>query len=63
MKLMIRLTDEECRALAQLAARERRDPRDQAALSVRRDLERNGVLSMTQAPNVAPTRPAQGGAA
>jgi len=41
---MVTLYDEERRALWELAKRERRDPREQAALSIRRDLEQRGLL-------------------
>lgn len=42
----VTITVDECErvALVQLAQRERRDPRDQAALIVRRELERLGLI-------------------
>jgi len=43
-RLMIRLEAEECVALWRLAQQERRDPRDQAALIIRQELERRGLL-------------------
>lgn len=43
-RFMVTLYDEERRALWELARRERRDPREQAALSIRRDLEQRGLL-------------------
>ena len=49
------LGNEERRALVRLASRERRDPRDQAALLIRRELERLGLIerpTLTQ-PEVA----------
>ena len=44
-RITVWLREEEHQALWELATRERRDPRDQAALAIRRDLERRGLLS------------------
>lgn len=46
-RFMVTLLDEEHQALWELAAREHRDVRDQAALAIRRDLERRGLLAET----------------
>jgi hypothetical protein len=43
-RVTVTLLDEERDALHVLAQRERRDPRMQAALLIRRELERAGVL-------------------
>ena len=43
-KLVISLDGDERVALVRLAERERRDPRAQAALMIRRELERQGLL-------------------
>ena len=43
-KLVISLDGDERDALVRLAERERRDPRAQAALMIRRELERQGLL-------------------
>jgi hypothetical protein len=43
-KLVISLDGDERVALVRLAERERRDPRAQAALMIRRELEREGLL-------------------
>ncbi len=43
-RITIRLENTERDALIELSQRERRDPRDQAALIVRRELEREGLL-------------------
>ncbi len=43
-RFMITLYDDERRALWELAKRERRDPREQAALAIRRDLAQRGLL-------------------
>ncbi len=44
MRLITRLNPIEYDAVLQLAQRERRDPRDQAALIIRRELERLGLI-------------------
>jgi hypothetical protein len=44
-QVTVKLKNEEKDALQQLAERERRDPRDQAALIVVRELERAGLLA------------------
>jgi len=41
---IIKLRPSERKALMVLAKRERRDPRDQAALIIRRELEQRGLL-------------------
>ncbi len=43
-RILISLDGTERSALNQLAERERRDPRDQAAVLVRRELEREGLI-------------------
>ncbi len=43
-RISIALTDGECSALLSLAERERRDPRAQAAVLIRDELERWGLL-------------------
>ncbi len=43
-RITIALTDGECSALLSLAERERRDPRAQAAVLIRDELERCGLL-------------------
>jgi hypothetical protein len=43
-RLTITLMQDERTALWELAQRERREPRDQAALIIRRELEREGLL-------------------
>ena len=43
-RLVLSLRSDEHDALMELAARERRDPRDRAALMIRRELERVGLL-------------------
>ncbi len=44
MRVTITLQDDEKNALLVLAEQEKRDPRRQAALIIRRDLERRGLL-------------------
>ncbi len=44
LRLVINLRPEEREALVRWAARQRRDPREQAALVLRRELERRGLL-------------------
>jgi hypothetical protein len=44
-KIFIRISDEEVKALTQLASVERRSTRDQAALIIRRELERMGLIT------------------
>jgi len=44
MRITIHLRQDEHEALWCVAERERRDPRDQAALIIRRELERAGLL-------------------
>lgn len=43
-RIMVTLRQDEREALRVLAERERRDPRDQAALLIRGELERRGLL-------------------
>lgn len=43
-RIMIPLDAEERFALVELAKQERRDPRNQAAVMIRRELERQGLL-------------------
>jgi hypothetical protein len=47
-RIMITLQQNEREALRELAQRERRDPRDQAALFVRDGLQRVGLLPVDQ---------------
>lgn len=49
-RITVRLTDEEWEALKTGAQVERRDPRDQAALFVRRALEDAGLLAPVREP-------------
>lgn len=49
MRVTIYLEQEEREALTHLAQRERRDPRDQAALMIREDLQRRGLLPVETA--------------
>jgi hypothetical protein len=51
-RMVITLEKEEVDAILALARRERRDPRQQAALCVRRDLERRGLLPSTDQQHV-----------
>jgi hypothetical protein len=51
MKVTIYLDQQERDALSNLAQRERRDPRDQAALIIRRELERAGLLPTDTPPD------------
>lgn len=44
-RIMVKLTEDETKAMWHLAEQERRDPRQQAALCIRRELERRGLLS------------------
>lgn len=44
-RIMLTITPEESAALGALATKERRDPRDQAALILRETLEKIGYLS------------------
>lgn len=46
-RVTITLSEEERNALIALGQRERRDPRDQAALIIRHELERFGMLPTT----------------
>jgi hypothetical protein len=56
-KIIVYLGDQERNALLQLAQRELRLPRAQAALIIRQELERQGMLpkSETQSPLVFPS--------
>lgn len=47
-RLTLSITEEERLAIFALARRERREPRDQVALIVRRELERIGLLPADQ---------------
>jgi len=54
----VMLHTEEHEALLLLAEQERRDPRSQAAVLIRRELERSGLLSPANAPTQnRPTEP------
>ncbi len=44
MRMTVELLDDERDALLELAAHEKRDPRQQAALAIRHDLQRRGLL-------------------
>ena len=46
-RIMITLSDEEKESLLVLAEKECRDPRGQAALIIRRELERLGMIEIT----------------
>lgn len=46
-RITVNLLSDEKSALWQLAEREHRDPRDQAALIIHAELERRGLLGMT----------------
>lgn len=48
-RVMIRLDEQENKALWQLAETERRDWRDQAALIIRAELERRGLIATEHA--------------
>jgi hypothetical protein len=47
-RVSINLYEEEKQALIELAERERRDPRQQAAVIIRRELVRRGLLKAEQ---------------
>ncbi len=49
MRVTVNLTDDERQALTALARDERRDPRAQAAIELRRALERAGYLPAVKA--------------
>ncbi len=53
-RLTMKITIEERNALTQLAQRERRQPHDQAALIVRSELERLGLLPIEHQPAPRP---------
>lgn len=55
-KVMIKLAKDESDALLSLAKQERRDPRAQAAVIIRRELERLGLLTTSINPPVLETR-------
>lgn len=55
-RLSVPLTPTERDALIQYSQIERRDPRDQAALLVRRALEHAGYLPAHQQPAITPAR-------
>ena len=50
IRISINLREDERKALAQLADIERRDARQQAALLVRNELERRGLLPVDERP-------------
>jgi hypothetical protein len=56
-RITVPLKTDERDALWQLAERERRDPRDQAAVIVVKELERAGLLSTAGVKADAPTEP------
>ena len=58
-KIVLSLDGAEREALAVLSQRERRDMRDQAALIIRRELERAGLLPIEQPTPNSPTAPTQ----
>lgn len=53
-RITITLDDAEAEALAVLAQRERRHPREQAAMMIRRELERRGLLAELSAQDLLP---------
>ena len=55
-KVYVPLNDIERKALIQLGIAEKRDPRQQAALLIRRELERLGLLQPTPTPQQESTR-------
>lgn len=57
-RVMINLEEEERDALVLLAQREKRDPRRQAAMIIRRTLEEHGLLDVQQPSLVVPAREA-----
>lgn len=59
-RIMITLQPDERAALLDLAERERRDPRDQAALFIRSGLQHLGLLPTDNAPTVT-AQPSQAG--
>lgn len=58
-RLMIHLEDDERAAIWRMAEHERREPRQQAALIVRRELERLGYLEATTTTTEAQPCPAE----
>jgi len=54
-RLTVQLQIDEQMALAELARQERRDARNQAAVIIRRELERRGLLSNEQVEPLAAT--------
>jgi hypothetical protein len=55
-RLFISLPDDEAEALVRIAYAELRDPRAQAALIIRAELERRGLLRPTQDPVARDTK-------
>lgn len=53
MRIMITLLDDERKALRILARRERREPREQAALIIRHELEQLGLLAIDAPAQIA----------
>ena len=56
MWIAVTLGDDEREALIRLAEAERRDPRAQAAVLIRRELVRHGLLPPTDKPTDEPAR-------
>lgn len=54
-RITVKLLIDEREALLRLAQQERRDPRAQAALIIRRELEREGLLSPSERGGFPPT--------
>ena len=54
-KIIIHVEEHECNVLDQLAEREYRTLQAQAALIIRKELERQGLLPEYEAPNTAAT--------
>lgn len=50
MRLTVELQADEMSALSVLAQRERRDPRSQAAMAIRAELQRRGLLTDVASP-------------
>ncbi len=57
-RIIVPLFPDEREALIKLAERERRDPRDQAALFIRRELEQAGLLPADEPMTAQPVQAA-----
>ncbi len=56
LRMLIALNDDERRALSQCAKHERREIRQQAAVIIRRELERRGLLPADDTPDARPAQ-------